>query len=150
MTRRLQGHLWIVWGAVLGVLCMHGRGWAQGPVWQQTPQGVRITVQLGFAPQTHELPPKAARVLDQVGRILKDDVLHARTIAIVGHANDSEYVDVNWTLSERRALAVQQYLVEHHSIPITRLLVVAKGEGEPLDRANPRSERNRCIQFLSQ
>src|SRR5947209_17617145 len=113
MKRRRHVHAWIAWVAVLGVLCVHASGWAQGPVLQHAPQGVRITVQLEFAPQTHELPPTAARVLDQVGRMLKDDVLHQRTIAIVGHANDSEYVDVNWTLSERRALAVQQYLVAH-------------------------------------
>src|SRR5438132_12902979 len=120
MTRRMHVQSWIAWVGVLGVICVHASGWAQGPVLQHTPQGVRITVQLGFAPQKHELPPTAARVLDQVGRMLKDDVLHYRTIAIVGHANDSEYVDVNWVLSERRALAVQQYLVQHQSIPMTR------------------------------
>ena len=153
MNRQMSLCQWVVWMVAIGIAVVEASGGAmpiQGPVLQQSSQGLRITVSLGFAPQADDLPPAALRVLDQVGRMLKDDVLYHRVIAIVGHANDSEYVDVNWELSARRALVVQRYLVEHHGIAATRLLVVAKGEGEPLDRENPRAVLNRRIEFLSQ
>ena len=153
MNRRVRLHQWVVWTGVLGVALIRASGWAtsvQGPVIQHSPQGLRITVHLGFASQAHEFPPAAWRVLDLVGRMLKDHVLYHRVITIVGHANDSEDGEVNRELSAHRALAVQRYFVEHHGIAATRLPVVARGEAAPLDRENPQAALNRRIEFRSQ
>lgn len=136
----------IVWGSPTGQRDVS----LQGPVIQHAPHGIRIVVHLGFAPTSSALPPEALPVLDQVGRLLKDDLLHQYTIAIIGHANDSVYVDVNWLLAGLRALAVQQYLVQYHGIAATRLSVSSRGESSPHDPVNPQAAVNRYIEFVSQ
>jgi outer membrane protein OmpA-like peptidoglycan-associated protein len=49
-------------------------------------------------------------------------------------------------LSERRAKAVEDYLVQKHRIEVSRIRAVGKGEGEPL-AVNPFDQTNRRVQF---
>jgi flagellar motor protein MotB len=81
------------------------------------------------------------------------DVLTATpqlNLKIVGHTDNSGDVDYNQSLSENRAEAVKQVLVEQFGIPENRLEFEGKGETEPVDDNNTLTGKanNRRVEFI--
>jgi OmpA-OmpF porin, OOP family len=106
----------------------------------QTAFGFRINFRFDSA----VIPADAYEYLDTVGTVLhsEPDV----SIVVEGHT-DAKGSDVyNMKLSERRAKAVEAYLVQKHQIAISRIQAVGKGEMEPLT-TNPFDQTNRRVQF---
>ena len=58
----------------------------------------------------------AQQRLDQLARMLQNDITHDRAFTLIGRANDTQYIDQNWWLAKARAQAVQTYLVQRHNI----------------------------------
>ncbi len=67
-------------------------------------------------------------------------------IVVEGHTDARGADAYNMTLSERRAKAVEDYLVQKHQIPESRIQAVGKGKTEPLN-SNPFDPNNRRVQF---
>jgi outer membrane protein OmpA-like peptidoglycan-associated protein len=90
------------------------------------------------------IPADAYEYLDTVGAVLhsEPDV----SIVVEGHTDANGSDAYNMNLSERRAKAVETYLVGKHRIAVSRIHTVGKGEGEPLT-ANPFDQTNRRVQF---
>jgi OOP family OmpA-OmpF porin len=90
------------------------------------------------------IPADAYEYLDTVGAVLhsEPDV----SIVVEGHTDANGGDAYNMNLSERRAKAVETYLVGKHRIAVSRIHTVGKGEGEPLT-ANPFDQTNRRVQF---
>ena len=121
-----------------------------GPVIQESPQGTLISVDLQFADGQHVLDVEAQQLLDKIGRMLDDAILYGRPVTIIGHANDTDYIDLNWQLAKQRAMNVRNYLVSVHGIDLQRLSIAAKADHYPADSANIKAHFNRRIEFLSQ
>ena len=86
--------------------------------------------------------------LDSVGQVLQQAEYETEILVIEGHT-DSVGTDYNnFKLSELRALAVKEYLVEKYSIEPLRLFVEGKGERELFDKSNPKAGENRRVEFL--
>lgn len=66
---------------------------------------------------------------------------------IVGHTDASGPAKYNDQLSTLRAEEVKRYLVRDCGIAATRLEAVGAGKRQLLDTANPKSERNRRVEF---
>ena len=64
-----------------------------------------------------------------------------------GHADARGKEDYNANLSDKRAQAVMDYLVDEHDIDPDRLEWTGKGESEPYDPANPDADVNRRVEF---
>jgi OmpA-OmpF porin, OOP family len=90
------------------------------------------------------IPADAYEYLDTVGTVLhsEPDI----TILVEGHTDASGADAYNMKLSERRAKAVETYLVQKHRIEVSRIRAVGKGEGEPLG-VDPFDQTNRRVQF---
>ena len=76
-------------------------------------------------------------------------VLHSEpdvSIVVEGHTDAKGSDAYNMKLSERRAKAVEAYLVQKHQIAVSRIHAVGKGKTEPLT-ANPFDQTNRRVQF---
>lgn len=85
--------------------------------------------------------------LDAVGEMLTlPDMENARLI-IEGHTDSAGIASYNKNLSERRALAVRQYLVSRFKIDQARLHPVGMGETQLLDKKNSKAAINRRVQF---
>jgi peptidoglycan-associated lipoprotein len=73
------------------------------------------------------LRPRGKNVLDDVATCLKDGPLKGEVITIVGRADARGTADYNQALSESRAAAARNYLVQR-GVPAERLKLLARGE----------------------
>ena len=106
----------------------------------QTAFGFRINFRFDSA----VIPAEAYEYLDTVGTVLHSEPGVA--IVVEGHTDAKGADAYNMKLSERRAKAVEDYLVRKHQIPESRIHAVGKGKTEPLN-SNPFDPNNRRVQF---
>jgi outer membrane protein OmpA-like peptidoglycan-associated protein len=105
-----------------------------------------LALPVQFAFNSAAIEPGARRQLDALAqgiRLLPPD----RAVVIEGHTDAVGGEDYNDRLSQRRALAVRQYLVAQHGISAERLRAVGLGEHEPLAGREPDAPENRRVQF---
>mgnify|MGYP001816773699 CR=1 FL=1 len=70
-------------------------------------------------------------------------------VRIAGHADAAGPDGYNLQLSQVRAAAVQDYLVERHGIALSRLEVAGYGEAQPLPGSDPYDGINRRVEFAA-
>jgi len=93
---------------------------------QETDHGLVLTLgDVLFAPNQDELTPDAMRKLYALVTILKEQP--RRTIRIEGYTDSSGTESYNLDLSQRRADAVRDYLIDHGISPNR---IIARGYGE--------------------
>jgi len=94
------------------------------------------------------LEEKSFDVLDQIGLILRTNA-DIKRVAIVGHTDDIGSEEYNEQLSEQRAKAVREYLVDEQDIDSSRLETKGLGATEPLVPNNSQENRqkNRRVEF---
>ncbi len=100
-----------------------------------------------FAPESSEIDGESDTVLKEIAELL--DSLPTVAIELVGHTDDIGPDDENLALSEQRANAVRQRLIEE-GIEESRITARGAGESTPLvdnDSAENRA-RNRRIEFV--
>lgn len=116
---------------------------------QPAPKPASQAISITFETNSTELTAQAKHELDVVGRALNSDRLSQFHFRLEGHADIRGNSAANQVLSEGRAGAVRQYLVQNHNIPEGRLKAVGKGDREPLNRANPAAAENRRVNFVT-
>ena len=88
------------------------------------------------------------RQLVALGEALKDASLNQFRFMLAGHTDARGSDDYNLHLSERRAAAVQRYLLGKQIEP-ARLSVVGFGKKRLIDTGNPESPRNRRVEIVN-
>ena len=86
--------------------------------------------------------------LDSIGKLLQQSAYAREILIIEGHTDAVGHDRTNFKLSERRALAVKEYLVNEYSIDPLRLFTEGKGERQLYNVANPYAGENRRVEFL--
>lgn len=109
-----------------------------------------INLYINFEFNSDKLGTDAQIVLRNLGQALKDPRLAKFRFLIAGHTDAVGDATYNQTLSERRAKAVQDYLVFHYGIDGQRLKAVGYGKTRLLDSANPTSGVNRRVQIVNE
>jgi len=99
---------------------------------------------LTFSSNSFELSDISKQILDAMGQLMigKHYVFH-----IEGHSDNSGSRAYNQQLSKKRAEVAKHYLMAHFDIESGKLHIVWKGEDQPLDRENPKSNVNRRVQI---
>ncbi|MEZ5591375.1 MAG: OmpA family protein [Gammaproteobacteria bacterium] len=115
------------------------------PVPRQTPEGFGFLINFAF--DSADVLPDSRPYLDKVGEMMRLPEVADKSIVIEGHTDASGSTAYNKHLSELRALAIKQYLIERHEIDPSRLIVVGKGEAELLPNRSPSDSVNRRVQF---
>jgi outer membrane protein OmpA-like peptidoglycan-associated protein len=116
------------------------------------PPGVAaVSLTVNFATGSARLTPDASAVLDNLGGALGSPDLAAFRFRLEGHTDTVGSRGLNQSLSEARAHAVRNYLIQRHGIAPSRLEAVGLGEQQPLvptpdETAEP---RNRRVQILN-
>lgn len=105
--------------------------------------GMHIHFEFGQA----TIVPESKPYLDSLGEMLNLTGLSREAIVIEGHTDAVGSESYNQVLSEKRALAIKQYLIKVHSISADRLYPVGKGEQELLNQQIPDNPLNRRVQF---
>ncbi len=108
----------------------------------------KLILSLHFAPGSDRLPPKARKLLEDVGSAIEELNGSNRKFLVVGHTDSTGDTASNQLLSTRRAHTVRDYILGHFNIDPNRLLVVGLGETAPLDPENPASVQNRRVEII--
>jgi outer membrane protein OmpA-like peptidoglycan-associated protein len=109
----------------------------------------RIPSRIEFEFDSDRLTAQGKLDLDTFGEALVTDLRDGR-VALEGHTDAVGTDDYNQTLSERRARAARQYLVDSFGIPDSRMTAVGRGKSDPVasnDDAVGRSH-NRRVDFI--
>lgn len=111
------------------------------------PQTITLSSDVLFAYKSDQLSADGRRALDDVARIVMDEV-NLRRIDVVGHADRIGSDNYNLALSQRRARAVGAYLAER-GVPSALIFIEGRGEREPVvtcpgDRVT--DELKNCLQ----
>jgi outer membrane protein OmpA-like peptidoglycan-associated protein len=106
----------------------------------------KVDLNIPFDVDSSELGSAAQKQLRQLLDALSRDSLADFRFQIAGHTDASGADDYNRQLSERRANAVMQYLIENGVDP-RRLVAVGYGEDMPLVTDNPRHSDNRRVEI---
>jgi outer membrane protein OmpA-like peptidoglycan-associated protein len=104
-------------------------------------------ITLNFPFDSAELTSEASAKLDKVATALTDPSTKKYDIIISGHTDAVGTVEYNQQLSERRAQAARNYLINRHGIESSRLIAKGYGKSELLLPSDPRNELNRRVQF---
>ena len=107
-----------------------------------------IDLDIEFRLGSTRLTTRARQQLDIVARALKDQQLVAEQIMVIGHTDASGPAAQNMTLSDRRAKAVRDYLVNQGGIQVGRLKSEGQGETRLKNPMAPTSGENRRVEFV--
>ena len=102
-----------------------------------------------FETNSAALTAHAKEMLNVVATTLGNDKLKNFTFTIVGHADARGNPEANLTLSQRRAEAVRQYLVDAGDVPANKLRAIGKGDKEPLNTSDIAAAENRRVAFVT-
>lgn len=109
----------------------------------------KASLLITFATNAVELSADAQRQLDVMARALQTDTLAGFTFRVEGHADPRGEAEANQRLSQQRAQAVVDYLVNKHGILADRLNAVGKGSAEPLNKTQADAPENRRVTFVT-
>ena len=119
------------------------------PIPMAKPKAPQADLLIEFETNSTELTPEAKQQLDIVGRALKTDQLAKFTFKLEGHADPRGSSEWNQTLSDGRADAVRQYLIQNQKVNPDRLTAEGKGDRFPVNADYPADPRNRRVTILT-
>ncbi len=108
-----------------------------------------LTGSILFRSAESTLMPAAQAKLDQVTKALL--TIHPRTLIVEGHTDSQGSNEYNQTLSQRRADAVRNYLVQK-GYPSNQIQALGQGEGSPIAKNSSAEGRanNRRVEIVIQ
>jgi outer membrane protein OmpA-like peptidoglycan-associated protein len=113
-----------------------------------TLSGTKLGFNLRFRNDSAEILPAHLPYLDQIGKLLSQE--RQIRMAILGHADASGSATYNQRLSQRRARAIWNYLVQSWQVSPGQLTAIGFGESQPLAGLPPHDPKNRRVEFVRQ
>lgn len=108
-----------------------------------------IDLEINFEYNSATIGAKARPTVEALGRALTSPDLKGSTFLLAGYTDAAGSDAYNQTLSERRADAVKQYLVEKFGIAGNDLVTVGYGETRLKKPDAPRDAANRRVQVVN-
>jgi outer membrane protein OmpA-like peptidoglycan-associated protein len=108
-----------------------------------------IDLEVYFAYNSAAISPEAEAELMKLGRVLTNPELQGSVYFIGGHTDAKGSDDYNQKLSERRAAAVKQFLIEKFNLPDDSLVAAGYGEEKLKNKSDPFASENRRVQIAN-
>ena len=109
----------------------------------------KMDFEIRFAFDSDRILPESIPVLNVIGQALSGEKLgHARFL-LNGHTDAKGSDNYNLDLSERRAFAVRDYLIERFYIDEKRLIAIGFGEERLKDQYDPEGGVNRRVEIVN-
>lgn len=108
-----------------------------------------LNVDIQFDVDTPIVRPESYQTIGRIADAMVHASLHPYTFLIVGHIEANGKREPNVTLSQRRADAIRDILVNTFKISAKRLQTIGLGEEQLLDPARPTASVNQQIQILT-
>jgi outer membrane protein OmpA-like peptidoglycan-associated protein len=109
----------------------------------------KINLTIEFEYNSDRPTPVGEKQLVALAEALKDPSLKSFRYLLAGHTDARGSDDYNQRLSERRAQAVQQYLINTIKFEGARLSTVGFGKTRLIDTGDPASPRNRRVEIVN-
>ncbi len=111
-----------------------------------TPKFVSLTV--GFKFDSAQITPESASTLATLAQALKSEELATLEFMVEGHTDGKGAADYNLKLSQLRALAVKNYLIQA-GVQSTRLQSQGKGDTELVNPNDRFASENRRVKVIA-
>ncbi len=109
----------------------------------------RVTVNILFKVGSTELAGDfSVRQIQEAGQALSSDALAGHRFEIAGHTDNTGTEEINRKLSQERAAAVKNFLVQFYGISPERLVARGHGESQPVapnDTEEGRAKNRRVV-----
>jgi outer membrane protein OmpA-like peptidoglycan-associated protein len=109
----------------------------------------RIDLEIKFEFNSAQISRSAMPDMEALGKALSDPSLNGSSIVLAGHTDVVGRDDVNQDLSERRADAVKQFLIDKYRLAPENLVTAGYGKTRLKDKANPRAAENRRVEIVN-
>jgi outer membrane protein OmpA-like peptidoglycan-associated protein len=111
-------------------------------------EGKFVTNGILFDVNSDNIKPESGVVLKEIANTLQENP--AVRVKIIGHTDSDGDANANLTLSQKRALAVKNALINFYGINAARMETDGKGEGQPIQLNNTTSGKaqNRRVEFI--
>ncbi len=114
------------------------------------PQTKAASLQILFPFNSYVLTDTAINQLHPLGKALRSSRLAGLQFTVEGHTDATGPTAYNQVLSEQRASAIKQHLVDHYSVPDETLVTVGVGESKLLVPSQPAHASNRRVRIITQ
>lgn len=111
------------------------------------PRAGILAVQINFDRNSTQIKPEYFPYLDSIGQALSSQEAGGHNIIVEGHTDAKGSAAYNQVLSEKRAEAVREYLIDKHGVDPSHISAVGKGKSDLLVKSNPYAADNRRVQF---
>ncbi|MGB6324314.1 MAG: OmpA family protein [Methylocella sp.] len=108
-----------------------------------------IAIEINFEFNSATLAPSAMSTARTLGEALSSADLKGSTFIVEGHTDAKGGETFNQRLSERRAEAINRFLVEHYGIPAANLVAVGYGKTKLKNKDNPFGAENRRVRVVN-
>jgi len=119
------------------------------PLSAQLGQLAQFTVVINFDFNSARIRPESYRTVGLIADSLYHPYLQGYRFLVVGHTDSVGSREANLKLSQQRADAIRDALIDPFGISPARIEAVGLGEEQLLDRANPKAAENRRVQLIN-
>lgn len=109
----------------------------------------KINLAIEFEYASDRPTPAGERQLFQLAEALKDPTLRGFRFMLAGHTDARGSDDYNMHLSQRRALAVEDFLVRRAGLNVSQLSAVGFGKRRLIQGIDPDDPRNRRVEVVN-
>ena len=107
-----------------------------------------LSLLIEFDYNSTSVRPESQQLLTMLSQALQSEKLHLSHFAVEGHTDAKGRADYNQNLSQRRAMAVRDFL-KTQGVVAYRLATVGKGASELANPADPQSGENRRVRIVN-
>lgn len=108
-----------------------------------------VALDVKFELNSAVLTDDARDTIRRLGAAFQSDQLAGYRFRVAGYTDASGRADYNLALSQRRAQAVRDYLVNELHVAPKRLEVVGRGQQDLVDPADPTNAANRRVEVVN-
>jgi outer membrane protein OmpA-like peptidoglycan-associated protein len=119
------------------------------PLSQQLANNAQFTIAIQFDFDSARIRPDSFRAVGLMADALYHPYLQGYRFLIVGHTDAKGSREYNLKLSQQRADAIREALINPFGINPARIEAVGLGEEQLLNRSNPEAAENRRVQLIN-
>jgi len=109
----------------------------------------KIDLEINFDFNSDQISKSAMSTMDALAKALNDSAIKGSTFMLAGYTDAKGSDEYNQGLSERRAAAVKEMLVEKYGISADNLMTVGYGETHLKDPEHPYDGSNRRVAVVN-
>jgi outer membrane protein OmpA-like peptidoglycan-associated protein len=109
----------------------------------------QFTVEINFDFNSAAIRPESYRAVGSMADALHNPILLGYKFLVIGHTDAKGGREYNLKLSQRRAEAIREALINPFGVDPARLDAVGLGEEQLRDPQHPDSQRNRRVQLIN-